>query len=64
MNKTMILILATALVTIVTGQDLLEYPPERARILIVILETAAALSIGITLSALFLGERPHDEGGQ
>ncbi len=58
------LFLVTALVTIVTGQHLLEFPPEQARISIGILETAAAFSIGTTLFALFLGERPHDEGRQ
>lgn len=58
------LFLVTALVTIVTGRHLLEYPPERAQILIVFLEAAAALSIGTTLAALFLGERPHDKEGQ
>jgi len=55
------LFLVAALFTIVMGRHLLEYPPERARILIVILETAAALSIGTTLAALFLGERPRDK---
>ncbi len=58
------LFLVTALVTIMTGRHLLEYPPERAQILIVFLEIAAALSIGTTLAALFLGERPHDKEGQ
>jgi multisubunit Na+/H+ antiporter MnhB subunit len=58
------LFLVTSLVTIATGRHLLEYPPERAQILIVILEIAATLSIGTTLAALFLGERPHDKEGQ
>jgi len=58
------LFLVTALFTVVMGRHLLEYPPERARILIVILETAAALSIGTTLAALFLGERPQEKERQ
>lgn len=58
------LFIATALVTIVTGRHLLEYPPERAGILILLVETGAALSIGTILAALFLGERPHDKEGQ
>jgi multisubunit Na+/H+ antiporter MnhB subunit len=58
------LFLVIALVTIVTQGRLLEYPPERAGFVILFLETAAALSIGTTLAALFLGERPHDNEGQ
>lgn len=54
------LFLATALGTIGMGRHLLEYPPEQSGILIMLLEVAATLSIGTTLAALFLGERPQD----
>lgn len=37
---------------------LLKYPPESAGLLILLIETAATLSIGITLAALFIGGRP------
>jgi multisubunit Na+/H+ antiporter MnhB subunit len=55
---------ATALLTMARGGQFLGYPPEQAGILILLLEIAATLSIGATLAALFLGERPHDEEGQ
>ena len=58
------LFLVTALITIVMGRYLLDYPPEQAGILILFLETAATLSIGITLAALFMGERPRDKGNR
>ena len=58
------LFLAAALFLVAIGRQLLEYPPERAAILILLLETGAALSIGITLAALFFGERPDGDGGQ
>ena len=38
--------------------QLLKYPPAQAGILILSLETAATVSIGVTLTALFLGNRP------
>jgi len=41
------------------GGRLLEYPPSLAGALILLIEAAATLSIGITLSALFLGGRPE-----
>jgi len=53
-----------ALFTLVTGQHLLEYAPERAGILILLLETGATFSIGLTLAALFFGERPDDAEGR
>ncbi len=39
---------------------LLSYPPASAGSLILLIETAATLSIGVTLAALFLGESPGD----
>lgn len=41
---------------------LLEYPRDLAGGLILLLETASTLSIGVTLAALFLGGRPWDTG--
>jgi multisubunit Na+/H+ antiporter MnhB subunit len=53
-----------AVAAVVTGPDrrLLEYPPDSAAVLILLIEAAAAVSIGVTLAALFLGGRPaaHD----
>ncbi len=46
-----------ALAFVVEGQ-LLQYPPAHAGSLILVIETAATLSIGVTLAALFLGGRP------
>ena len=43
-----------------TGASLLEYPPQWAGGLILLIEAAATLSIGATLAALFLGGRPED----
>jgi multisubunit Na+/H+ antiporter MnhB subunit len=47
------------------GGRFLEYPPADAGSLILLIETAALLSIGVTLSALFLGGEPalSDTGG-
>ena len=50
---------AMAVVTLLIQGQLLEYPPAQAGILILILETGATLSIGATLTALFLGTRPQ-----
>ena len=58
------LFILIALFTVVTGRQLLEYPPERAGILILFLETGATLSIGLTLAALFFGARPDDGEGR
>jgi len=40
---------------------LLQYPPGLAGGLILFIEAAATLSIGVTLAALFLGGRPDPE---
>ncbi|VAW72408.1 Na(+) H(+) antiporter subunit B [hydrothermal vent metagenome] len=47
------------MVLILLGRRLLEYPPPFAGTLILLIEAAAALSIGVTLAALFLGGRPE-----
>ena len=46
------------LVLVLVGRQFLEYPPALAGALILIIEAAATLSIGFTLTALFLGARP------
>ncbi|WP_177418374.1 hydrogen gas-evolving membrane-bound hydrogenase subunit E [endosymbiont of Lamellibrachia barhami] len=51
---------AVGLVLILVGRRLLEYPPPFAAALILLIEAAATLSIGITLAALFLGGRPEE----
>jgi multisubunit Na+/H+ antiporter MnhB subunit len=48
-------------VLMLMGGRLLEYPPSFAGVLILLIESAAALSIGMTLSALFLGGRSGAE---
>ena len=50
--------LAMAVFTLFGKGQFLEYPQAQAGILILILETAATVSIGVTLAALFLGYRP------
>lgn len=50
---------AVGMVLLVLGRRLLEYPPPFAGALILLIEAAATLSIGITLAALFLGGRPE-----
>ena len=50
--------LAIALFTLLTEGQFLEYPEAHAGMLILILETAATVSIGVTLAALFLAYRP------
>jgi multisubunit Na+/H+ antiporter MnhB subunit len=52
-----------ALVCMVLGGQLLEYPEDWAGPLILLIESLAALSIGATLIALFLGGRPPVQGG-
>ncbi len=46
-------------VLMLVGRRLLEYPPSFAGALILLIEAAATLSIGMTLAALFLGSRPE-----
>jgi multisubunit Na+/H+ antiporter MnhB subunit len=47
------------------GGQFLEYPAGRAGILILLIETAAMISIGLTLSALFFGGEPaHRNDGR
>ena len=46
-------------VLMLVGRRLLEYTPALAGALILLIEAAATLSIGVTLAALFLGGRPE-----
>ena len=50
--------LTLAIYTLLGEGQLLEYPPAQAGTLILILETMATISIGVTLAALLLGSRP------
>ncbi len=52
-------VVMAALLYAIEGR-LLEYPPAQAGILILVIETVATVSIGITLAALFLGEEPRN----
>lgn len=53
--------LVVALLALLAGRHLLEFPPAQAGSLILFLEAAATLSIGLTLAALFLGTRPGSQ---
>ena len=50
--------LLTGLFTLLVEKNMLQYPQSAAGVLILIIETAATLSIGVTLMALFVGSRP------
>ena len=52
---------SVAVIVQLAGWRLLELPPSVAGTLILFIEAAATLSIGITLAALFLGRRPSHE---
>jgi multisubunit Na+/H+ antiporter MnhB subunit len=53
-----------AALTMLRAGRLLEYPPAQAGILILILESVAAISIGVTLATLFLGTPPEHKAKQ
>lgn len=50
-----------ALSTLVTGRALLQYPPSYAGGLILLIECAATIAIGVTLTLLFIGTAPTDK---
>ncbi len=52
--------IGTALGCLFLGGELLAYPEGTAGWLILFIETACALSIGLTLALLFAGGRPHE----
>jgi len=60
-NITFILV---ALTTAFSGTYSLQYPPAQAGLIILIIETAATISIGVTLAALFLGAQPNNKDKQ
>ncbi len=56
------LFLALAVISIGVEGRFLQYPPAQAGTWILLIETAATLSIAVTLMALFIGGRPGREG--
>jgi len=57
----LIVFLAIAIAIMMIERQLLEYWPAQAGVLILVLETAATISIGATLAALFLSRCPQVE---
>jgi hypothetical protein len=55
--------LAVALLVMGDGRRLLEYPVEWAGLLILLIESAATVAIGMTLTYLFLGDAPRRSAG-
>ncbi len=58
------LFMAVGLSVMLAGGSFLAYPPASAGGLILLIEAAATLSIGMILAALFLGSRPGSRGDQ
>ena len=56
-----VFIAVAAGVMMIPGGRLLEYPPAHAGTLILLIESAALISIALTLAALFVGGRPPEE---
>lgn len=56
------LFLAVGISGLVAGHGFMGYPPQRADTLILVIETAATVSIALTLVALFLGGAPPPGG--
>lgn len=54
----LVVFIAVAVAMILLGRQLLYYPVANAGALILLIEAAATISIGVTLAALFLGRRP------
>lgn len=59
-----IVFLAVGVLGMVTEGRLLEYPLRWAGWLILFIETAATISIGLTLAVLFVGEKPSNKSPQ
>ncbi|MEM7014363.1 MAG: MnhB domain-containing protein, partial [Verrucomicrobiota bacterium] len=51
----LIVFLLIAIIPMMLGNRLLEFPEGTDKVLILVIETAATISIGLTLAALFLG---------
>jgi multisubunit Na+/H+ antiporter MnhB subunit len=58
----LVMLLLLGSVALLAGRAFLEYPPGRAEPLIILLEVAAALSIGSGLTALFVALHPPGRG--
>jgi multisubunit Na+/H+ antiporter MnhB subunit len=56
-----VVFLAVAVLPLPGGRHLLEYNPNHAGVLILIIETLATISIGVTLAVLFFGADPADK---
>lgn len=54
----LLVFLVVVVALMLLGGNFLEYPPSITSALILLIETAATLSIGMTLAALFLGVQP------
>ncbi|MGD9387296.1 MAG: MnhB domain-containing protein [Gammaproteobacteria bacterium] len=54
------LFLAVSLGVMPDGRQLLEYPRDLAGVLMLLIETAATVSIAVILAGLFIGGRPED----
>lgn len=52
---------AVSLAVMPGGREMLQYPPGMAGMLILLIETAATVSIALILAGLFIGGRPEDE---
>lgn len=53
--------IAIAVITLLMGQHLLQYPTPHSSGLILLIESAATVSIGVTLTALFMGILPDNK---
>jgi multisubunit Na+/H+ antiporter MnhB subunit len=62
----LVVFLSVALGVMMPGGQLLQYPPAHAKLLILLIETAATLSIGVVLAALYRGGRlrPASKGSK
>lgn len=59
-----VVFLVMAAAAVGSGRRLLEYPADQAGAQILLIEFAAAVSIGLTLTALYLGGRLQEAGGE
>jgi len=55
----MLVFVIVGLASMLLVGNFLQYPPEFSAVLILLIEAAATLSIGVTLAALFLGGEPN-----
>jgi len=57
----LLIFILVAVLMLLLGKSFLEFPLPLASALILLIEAAAALSIGVTLASLFLGSRPQPD---